>query len=86
MPIDDLNANFIDDDKVNAKFNDDSQINAKFSDVIVVETGDYEKLINHPQINDEEVVGNKTFEQYGLRSITNLEIKEIFDRVFKGGE
>ena len=81
----DLNAKFIDNDKLNADFVDDKQINAQFGDVTIVESGDYEKIINHPFINDEEVVGHKSLEDYGVRNMTNTEIKEIFDRVFKGG-
>ena len=46
--------------------------------------GDYEKIINHPYINDEEVVGHKTFEDYGDHTLSNIEIKTIFDRVFGG--
>lgn len=45
---------------------------------------DYEKLKNHPYINDEEVIGHKTFEDYGDHTLSNLEIKAIFDRVFGG--
>lgn len=49
-------------------------------------TKDYEKLINRPQINDVEVIGNKSIEDYGVKTLTNIEIKQIFDRIFnKGG-
>lgn len=47
--------------------------------------GDYEPLRNHPYINDEEVIGHKTFEDYGDHTLSNIEIKAIFDRVFNGG-
>lgn len=50
---------------------------------------DYEKntqLINRPQINEVEVIGNKSIEDYGVKTLSNLEIKQIFDRIFnKGG-
>ena len=82
----DLNANFIGDDTLNADFIDDRQINAQFGDVTIVESGDYEKIINHPFINDEEVVGRKTLEDYGVKTLTNIEIKQLFDRVFTKGE
>lgn len=82
---DDLNAKFIDDESINAQFNDGEQINASFGEVYKVESGDYEKIINHPYINDEEVVGRKSLEDYGVKTMTNLEIKQIFDRVFRNG-
>ena len=44
--------------------------------------GDYEKLKNLPQINNVEVVGNKTFEQYGLEECSNLEIDALFKNIF----
>ena len=47
-----------------------------------VVTSDYEKLNNLPQINDVELVGNKTAEELMLQGImkplTNLELEEIF--------
>lgn len=46
---------------------------------------DYSLLTNKPQINDVTLIGNKSFEELGIQTMTNLEIKEIFDRVFKGG-
>lgn len=46
---------------------------------------DYNKLINQPSVNNEVLEGNKTFEDLGDHTMTNIEIKAIFDRVFKGG-
>lgn len=46
-------------------------------------SGDYEKLRNRPQINEVELIGNKTFEELGDTPLSNLEIKAIFDNVFK---
>ena len=48
----------------------------------IVETGDYNKLVHRPSINEVVLVGNKTFEDLGDHNLTNLEIKAIFDRVF----
>ena len=47
-------------------------------------TGNYNSLTNKPSINDVELVGNKTFDELGDHTLSNLEIKEVFDRVFKG--
>ena len=82
-----FNAKFNDGEETNASFVDEEKPTAQFGETYIVESGDYEKIINHPYINDEEVVGRKSFEDYGVRTMTNLEIKELFDRVFnKGGE
>lgn len=48
----------------------------------VIETGNYNKLINQPSINEVKLIGNKTFEELGDHNLTNIEIKTIFDRVF----
>ncbi len=33
----------------------------------VIETGDYNKLINKPQINDVELIGNRTLDELGIQ-------------------
>ena len=45
---------------------------------------DYNRLDNKPSINEVELVNDKSFEELGVRTMTNLEIKAIFDRVFGG--
>ena len=39
--------------------------------------GSYEDLINKPQINEVELVGNLTFADLGLSAVTEQEIDEI---------
>lgn len=46
-------------------------------------SNDYDALIHKPQINDVTLTGNKTFEELGLRAVTNTEISEIIKSVFK---
>lgn len=46
-------------------------------------SNNYEDLTNKPKINDVTVVGNKTFEEYGLFSLSNMEILETFNKIFK---
>lgn len=52
-------------------------------DVVIEEviTSDYEKLNNLPQINEIELVGNKTPKELGLQeeiqALSNFEIEEI---------
>lgn len=76
--IQENNANFSIEDK-NLTFSLDSQYQGGGEG-----TKDYEKLINKPQINDVTLIGNKSFEELGVNTMTNLEIKNIFNKVFKG--
>lgn len=49
---------------------------------------DYEVLINKPQINGNELIGNKTTRQLGIEvtdPMTNMEIESIFQSVFTEG-
>lgn len=41
---------------------------------------DYEALLNKPQVNDVELVGNRSLEEIGVDSLTNADILEIFNR------
>lgn len=47
--------------------------------------GRYPPLLEKPSINGIVLLGNKTFKELGDHTLTNIEIKAIFDRVF-GGE
>lgn len=49
-------------------------------------TSNYEELVNKPSINEVELIGNKTFDDLGDHTLSNIEIKTIFNRVFKGGQ
>ena len=42
----------------------------------------YEELENLPSINGETLIGNKTFEELGEKTITNTELKNLIDRQF----
>lgn len=46
-------------------------------------TDDYEELNNKPSINGVELVGDKSFEQLGEKTLTNSELKEIIDTQFE---
>lgn len=54
-----------------------------------IETGgyiyvdDYNPLRNHPYINGEELIGDKTFEQLGREDIRNARIKNIIDEQYE---
>ena len=47
--------------------------------------GAYPPLTQKPSVNDVVLLGNKTFEDLGDHILTNIEIKTLFDRVFKQG-
>lgn len=47
-------------------------------------TGNYNALTNHPSIEGRELVGDKSFEELGLHTMSNLEIKDLFNSVFGG--
>lgn len=76
--IEETNLNFSIGDSQNLNFGIDSNY------IIGGDTSDYEKLIHKPQINDVTLIGNKTIEELGVNTMTNLEILNIFNRVFKG--
>ena len=46
----------------------------------------YEKLRNKPQIENVELIGNKSFEDLGMTEISNLEILEIANKILYGGK
>ena len=42
---------------------------------------DYEKLTNKPKINGVKLESNKSFEELGYDSVTNTELKSIYDSI-----
>ena len=81
-----LNAKLTESPTLSANLQNTANLGAKFGNTQIVSTDDYEKLYNKPSINEVELVGNKSFEELGDHLLTNIEIKQIFDRVFKGGQ
>lgn len=74
------------DNEIELEVNDQEELDLMVDDVVPIQApSDYNPLYNKPSVNDEILQGNKTFEQLGLKSMTNLEIKELFDKVFKEG-
>lgn len=47
-------------------------------EVPIIIEGDYEALFNKPKINTVTLIGDKSFEDLGLESITNTELNEMF--------
>lgn len=51
--------------------------NVRVGGVNISENTDYERLRNKPQINEVELIGNKTFRQLGLDFATVAEVESI---------
>lgn len=65
------------DREFEASFNSNGAFNADFSRRTVTEIRDYERLDHLPQIEGVTLIGNKTFPQLNLRSLTNQEIEQL---------
>ena len=46
-------------------------------------TNNYNALINKPKIEGVPLVGDKLLTEFGEKTLTNMEIKTIFDKVFR---
>ena len=56
---------------------------ARFDALQTVVKGSYPDLTDKPSINGVTLIYDKSFEELGVETLTNLEIKSIFDRVFR---
>lgn len=65
------------DKKFEASFNSNGAFNADFSRRTVTEIKDYERLYNLPMIEGVTLIGNKTFPQLNMASLTNQEIEDL---------
>lgn len=66
--------------EINASFKRDAPMNTSFETIIrVTDSGssDYNSLINQPKINEVKLIGNRSLEELGLNSITNIELEEL---------
>ncbi len=45
-------------------------------------TMNYESLANLPKLNDVEIKGNKSFDDFGMSEASNIEIDELFNQIF----
>lgn len=60
-----------------ATFLESNTLMASFGETQRVVTGDYEELINQPMIEDNVLIGNKTFKQLGMDTLSVQEIEKI---------
>ena len=56
-------------------------VNVMEESTTVVAVGSYNDLNDKPQINDVELIGNKTFEELGAESLTNIDIENIINSI-----
>ena len=66
--------------EINASFKRDAPMDTSFETIIrVTDSGssDYNSLINQPKINEVKLIGNRSLEELGLHSITNIELEEL---------
>ena len=73
----DFNAKFNGNATFNARFSGNATFNSGFGSTQVVETGNYDNLINKPSIEDVVLQGNKTFKQLGMEALSVQEIEMI---------
>ena len=71
----------------NPQYNEsDKSFDEDFGEIHNIVENNYEKLRNKPQIENIEMVGNKTFEDLGITEISNIEILEIANKILYGGK
>jgi len=66
--------------EINASFKRDAPMDTSFETIIRVTDScstDYNSLVNQPKINEVKLIGNRSLEELGLNSITNIELEEL---------
>lgn len=61
-------------------FKRDAPMDTSFETIIrVTDSGssDYNSLVNQPKINEVKLIGNRTLEELGLNTISNIELEEL---------
>ena len=62
------------------RFKRDAPMDASFETIIRVSdtpVSDYNSLINQPKIKEVKLIGNRTLEELGLNTISNIELEEL---------
>nr|DAS75793.1 MAG TPA: hypothetical protein [Caudoviricetes sp.] len=66
--------------EINASFKRDAPMDTSFETIIrVTDSGssDYNSLVNQPKINEVKLIGNRSLEELGLNTISNIELEEL---------
>lgn len=82
IDTEELDISLQDEDNLNINLEDEASLNVNLLEGIPVGMDDYNALRNHPSINGEELIGNKTFEDLGRDDIKNARIKQIIDEQY----
>ena len=77
-------ATFQEPESLKVSFRENGSMSASFGETQLVTTSNYEELSKKPQINGVTLLGDKSFEDLGDASLSNLEIATIFNKVFGG--
>ncbi len=67
----------------------DNDVNASAkmtNQVQINNTSDYQSLMNKPQIESVELIGNKSFNDLGLSSLSNMQIEQILGGLDNGSD
>lgn len=70
----------LEEDKIDIEIGEEQNEGIEIKDVERVPTGsvsDYEKLSNKPKIEGIELIGDRSFKDLGMVSITNLELEKL---------
>lgn len=66
--------------EITTSFKRDAPMDASFETIIRVSdtlASDYNNLINQPKINEVKLIGNRSLEELGLNTISNIELEEL---------
>ena len=79
-----LTATLTGEATLSAQLNEEATLSARLNVPSSVVSSNYDELTNKPKVNGVELIGDRSFEDLGETTMTNLEIKEAFDREFGG--
>ena len=69
-------------EKIIGKITTEEELKGKINYSSYETNRDYYKLDNKPSIEGVELIDDKTFEELGLSEVSNIELKEIFNKIF----
>lgn len=70
-------ATFTSDDQFSAGLQESGSLKADFGDTKTIGTGDYNDLTNKPLVEGHTLVGDKSFKQLGMDTLSQWEIEKI---------
>lgn len=76
-PIGPLSGKLTADGTLHGRLSGGGTLSGGLSQAIISYSQDYNDLYNKPQINEVELIGNKTFDDLGMSAMSNLDIWEI---------